>query len=350
VNPRHKRGSLRSAEPADRPAAGKRSECVAPSCSRTADDEQRLAPAAAVTEGSPEPITRRTSSAEVGRRVLAARVARLVRALARVLVDEDAEWIHQARSAARALRANLAAFAPLLDSEEAAQLETRLRALGTSLGCVRDNDVLIEHISILAQRLPDVGAPTVDGLLERCRAAREHAYLKLASELRDDAYPRLLEDLVRSVCRDTPLIAHPQALRRKTLVHDVIEEPWRRLNRAVRDCGDDPTPEQLHAIRIKVKRCRYAAEAVVPLVRDARAAAAQRFVTRLTRLQDTLGAFVDAVNESNRLRELSSSKLDRFVAGEVAGLEVQIATTARASWRKAWKRVSKREVRFWRSA
>jgi CHAD domain-containing protein len=118
----------------------------------------------------------------------------------------------------------------------------------------------------------------------------------------------------------------------------------------VRACGDEPAPEQLHAIRIKVKRCRYAAEAVVPLVRDSQAAAARRFLRRLTRLQDTLGALTDAVNEDKRLRELASSKQDRFAAGEVAGLEAQIASAARASWRRAWKRLSKREIRFWRSA
>jgi CHAD domain-containing protein len=327
VKPRH----------VDPAVAGGPSDCASPSCA--------VAPNFAA-----EPITRGTSSGEVARRVLAARVARLVRALARVLVDEDAEWIHQARIATRALRANLGAFAPLLDGTEAALLDSRLRTLGVSLGCVRDNDVLIEHIGVLAQRLPDVGESAVDGLIARCRAVREHAYAKLVSELRDDAYPQLLENLVRSVCRDTPLIAHPQALRRRTLMHDVIEKPWRKLRRAVRAYSDDPTPEQLHAIRIKVKRCRYAAEAVVPLVRQSQADAARRFLRRLTRLQDTLGALTDAVSEDKRLRELASSKQDRFAAGEVAGLEAQIAATARASWRKAWKRLSKREIRFWRCA
>jgi CHAD domain-containing protein len=338
VNPRLKSGSSCNRAPAERAATGER-------------QDSRIAPgAAAAPPSAPEPITRRTSSAEVARRVLSDRVARLVRALARVLVDEDPEWIHQARCAARALRANLAAFKPLLNAEEAALLQTRLRTLGISLGRVRDNDVLIDHITSLAQRLPDVGESGVDGLIARCREVREQLYTKLTAELRDDAYPLLLEDLVRSVCRDSPLIAHPQALRRGTLVHDVIDKPWRKLRRAVRACGDEPTARELHAIRIKVKRCRYAAEAVVPLVRESRASAARRFMHRLTRLQDTLGAFTDAVNESARLRELSSSKLDRFVAGEVAGLEAQIAVTARASWRKAWKRASKRELRFWRSA
>jgi len=248
----------------------------------------------------------------------------------------------------RPARESVGAFAPLLDGAEAALFDTRLRALGASLGCVRDNDVLIEHIGVLAQRLPDVGESAVDGLIARCRAVREHAYAKLASELRDDAYPQLLESLVRSVCRDSPLIAHPRALDRRTLVHDVIQKPWRELQRAVHACSDEPTPEQLHAVRIKVKRCRYAAEAVAPLVRDAQAPAAQRFLRRLTRLQDTLGALTDAVNESARLRELAAAKQDRFAAGEVAGLEARIADTAGASWRKAWKRASKREIRFWR--
>jgi CHAD domain-containing protein len=332
----------------DPPAVSGRSECAAGGCKRIDDDLGLAQTARAASDVAEEPLTRRTSSAEVARRVLSARVARLVRAIARVLVDEDPELIHQARSATRALRANLSAFAPLLDSAETALFDTRLRALGASLGCVRDNDVLIEHIGVLAQRLPDVGESAVDGLIARCREVREHAYEKLASELRDDAYPQLLESLVRAVCRDSPLIAHPRALNRRTLVHDVIQKPWRRLQRAVRACGEKPTPEQLHAVRIKVKRCRYATEAVVPLVHDAQKEAAQRFLRRLTRLGETLGTFTDAVNESARLRELAAAKQDRFAAGEVAGLEARIAETAGNSWRKAWKRASKREIRFWR--
>jgi CHAD domain-containing protein len=179
---------------------------------------------------------------------------------------------------------------------------------------------------------------------------REIVYAALISELRDDAYPRLVEDLVRAVCRDSPLIVRPNGLRRETLMHDVIGKPWRQLKRAVRDCGDDPTAAQLHALRIKVKRCRYATEAVVPLVTKPQAPAARQFLRRLARLQDTLGSFHDAVTESDRLRELAASKLDRFVAGEVAGLEAKIADDARGSWRKAWKRASQRKLRFWRAA
>jgi CHAD domain-containing protein len=277
-------------------------------------------------------------------------VARLVRALARILVDEDPEWIHQARCATRALRADLDVFAPLLDREEAALLDARLRALCDILGSVRDNDVLIEHIAVLAERLPDVSEGGLESLVAHCRVLRECAYAALTAELRNDAYPQLLEDLVRSVCRDSPLIAHPKALRRKTLAHDIIDKPWRRLKRAVRACGDDPTPAQLHTVRIKAKRCRYTTEAAIPLVRKSQTGAALRFLRRLTRLQDTLGSFHDAVSEGDRLRELASAKLDRFVAGEVAGLETQIAARARASWRRAWKRVARPDTLFWRCA
>lgn len=344
-------GDLLPAVVKPRAAFGDRLDSATQSCKQNATDGIVLGSTADFPpQPAAEPITRRISSAEVARRVLAARVARLVRALARVLVDEDPEWIHQARCATRALRATLAAFAPLLDLKEAALLDACLRTLGASLGSVRDNDVLIEHIRLLARRLPDVGESAVDELIARCRAVRERAYAGLASELRDNAYPRLLEDLVRSVCRDSPLIAHPPALRRTTLMCDVMEKPWRRLQEAVRACGDEPTAQQLHAMRIKVKRCRYAAEAVVPLVRDSDVKAAQRFLRRLTRLQDTLGAFQDAVNERRRLRELTAAKLDRFVAGEVAGLEAHVAATARASWRKAWKRAAAHKLRFWRAA
>ena len=199
-----------------------------------ADNALLTRPPLVSAELSLPPITRRSPSTDVARRALAASVANLVRALARVLVEEDPEWIHQARSATRALRANLLAFAPLFDRAESALLDGRLRELATTLGAVRDNDVLIDHLQSLGKRLPILDEAAIDRLVAGCRTVREHAYADLLARLRDDAYPRLLEDLVRSVCHDSPLIVYPDGIHRRSLVRDVVSEPWRRLRKAVR--------------------------------------------------------------------------------------------------------------------
>ncbi|HEX2346133.1 MAG TPA: CHAD domain-containing protein, partial [Gaiellaceae bacterium] len=107
-----------------------------------------------------------------------------------------------------------------------------------------------------------------------------------------------------------------------------------------------PTEEELHDIRIRTKRVRYAAEAVAPLVgRQARA-----FAAEAARLQEVLGDLNDAVVAERWLREWahgSRSMQGVFTAGELAGLERAAAERSRSRWRKAWKELSSPRLRTW---
>jgi hypothetical protein len=47
------------------------------------------------------------------------------------------------------------------------------------------------------------------------------------------------------------------------------------------------------------------------------------------------------VTERDRLRSLARAGLDRYVAGELAGVETGVASAARAAWRKAWKKAAR---------
>ena len=294
------------------------------------------------------PRTRRSGVADVLRRALAVSVASLVHADAHVQLNEDVEWIHRAHAATRALREDLRLFAPLLDRAASLALTGRLHELADQFGSIRDHDVFLAHVTAFARRLSESDRASTDDLLERSRTTREDAYAKLLLTLREDAYLRLLEDIVRLAGPDSPLIVRPTAMRRKTLAREVISKPWRRLKRAVMACGKTPGAVQLHAVRIKVKRCRCALEAIAPVIRKNQTAAARRLLRRLKDLQETLGTVHDAVNEGDRLRAQTSATLDRFAVGELAGLENATAAGARATWRKAWKRASRPGMHFWK--
>jgi CHAD domain-containing protein len=279
--------------------------------------------------------------ANVARRVLSAAVADLDRALAHVCRDGDERWIHRARNSIRALRATLSAFAPLLEEQRYASFNARLRELAVRLGPVREADVLIEHITALAPRLPQTDAAAIEQIIARCREVRGAAYATFLAELGQATAAHLVGDLRRSLEPAGSLIVHPAAIASDHLPRTVIAKPWRRLKKTVRSCGKDPGAAELHAIRIKAKRCRYVAEALVPLLPKSRRADARRFLRRLTRLQDALGTFHDAVTERDRLRSLARAGLDRYVAGELAGVETGVASAARAAWRKAWKKAAR---------
>jgi CHAD domain-containing protein len=94
---------------------------------------------------------------------------------------------------------------------------------------------------------------------------------------------------------------------------------------------------RLHTVRILAKRCRYAAEASIPVLgKEARRLA------RATRdLQDTLGELNDAVVAERRLRDWAhgaEAALGAFAAGELAALERDAASYARGRWPRARKR------------
>lgn len=102
-----------------------------------------------------------------------------------------------------------------------------------------------------------------------------------------------------------------------------------------------PTDEELHAVRIRAKRCRYAAEASSASLGKRVA----RFAVAVRELQEVLGELNDAVVAQRWLRNwalCSDSCSGSFVAGEIAGLERAAAQRSRARWPKAWKGVRKR--------
>ena len=80
----------------------------------------------------------------------------------------------------------------------------------------------------------------------------------------------------------------------------VAASQFKKLRKAVKALRKDPNDDDLHAVRLRVKRARYAAELAQPIV----GRPAERFVARTKKLQDILGEYQDAVVAEGRLRSL----------------------------------------------
>jgi hypothetical protein len=50
---------------------------------------------------------------------------------------------------------------------------------------------------------------------------------------------------------------------------------------------------------------------------------------------------------AERLRAMAGTGRPAFVAGQLWGVERQVAEASRADWPKAWKRARKRRLRSW---
>ena len=205
----------------------------------------------------------------------------------------DAEELHQMRVATRRLRAFLRAGSGLLDPEWVEPVREELKWLGGSLGPVRDLDVLVEH---LAAEVESLGDDRADGrkLLRTLERSRRTARRKLIAALDSDRYFALLDTLEQPVATiaDAPTLDEIHAAEHK------------RLRKAVRALDDASSDEELHAVRIHVKRARYSAEL----------SGADAYVKAAKALQDVLGEHQDAVVAAERLRQLAQRMPDTAVA------------------------------------
>jgi len=270
-----------------------------------------------------EPCAGETAGVVV-RNAVARSVGRLVAHDPVVRLDLEAEGVHQMRVATRRLRSDLTTFGPFVDAEWSRELRAELGWLAGLLGEVRDADVLLARF-----RSRDVpGAGSVLGSLE---AQRAEAFARLIDALRGERYVRLLDRLV-DAARE-PALTEAAGARGREVLPQQARSRWSSLAKAARKAGG--SPEDLHDVRIRVKRCRYAVEAVEPTLGKGAAA----FARELARLQDRLGELNDAFVAEAWLREWGRDRRGAaaFAAGELAGLELADAEAARRRWRKAWK-------------
>jgi CHAD domain-containing protein len=284
------------------------------------------------------------SAGDVIRNALAASVARLVVHDPGVRLGDDPEDVHQARVATRRLRSDLRTFHTLLDPDWTQSLRRDLKSIGGDLGAVRDTEVLLDRLRAHAERLPSGDQATARKIIQRLLQRWDAARADLREALGSTRYAELLDRLVEAA-RQPALVPSAADDRAAEVLPPLVSKPWEKLRTAVEELPEDPTDEALHHVRIRAKRCRYAAEAVAPAVGKR----ARAFAKAIAGVQDVLGDHQDAVVAEQWLRDVSSSTIGRevFVAGQLATLErVEIEST-RAAWGKVWEAASKKKLRQW---
>jgi CHAD domain-containing protein len=184
--------------------------------------------------------------------------------------------------------------------------------------------------------------PGAQALIGRLDGVRDRTRERLLSALREPRFVTLLDELVTATANPK---VHEEAamLKAEAASRPMLEAPWKHLEAAAQRAKEDPSDAALHGARIRAKRMRYAAEAVVPVF-GKRAAA---FAKAAADLQDVLGEHQDSAVARAWLREAASSGADRFAAGQLVALEAQGAAEARERWPAAWKALSRKRLRFW---
>ena len=255
------------------------------------------------------------------------------------------EWtddeLRRFRVAIRRLRSLLRAARPLLDEAWADGLRLELGWLGKAAGPARDLDVLLAHLRETAAHFDPGERFVIARPLQQLERERAAAREVLVETIRSERCAALFGRLERELPHAPPGEGSPLEL------HDLAAEAFRRLRRAARRLGPDASGDELHDIRLCVKRSRYAAELALPEVGKP----AARYVERAKALQDILGAHQDAVVAEMRVRQLLGTPQSgrwAVAGGRLIEHEYARRLAARAAWAAAWWHLEKQGRATWR--
>ena len=177
-----------------------------------------------------------------------------------------------------------------------------------------------------ASELDGGDAQQARSLLAALRTERSCSRARLLGALRSDEYLALLDDTDRTIDDLEPSDAG-------AALDDLADNAFAKLRKAVHALPDEPADHELHAVRKKGKRARYAAEL----------ADWKKPVRRAKKLQDVLGEHQDAVVAAERLRQLAAEAPPQkaLAAGRLIQREEEHRRESRAAWPKAWKKLRK---------
>ncbi len=205
--------------------------------------------------------------------------AALGKAEKRVRAKEDGEAVHDMRVAIRRLRTMLRLCRPLYGRFLADAVRTAFSDFQSCTSDLRDEEALAETLEAL---------PVHDAAFDAWRAARRTR----EKRLRGAVLSRLRRgDLLRARRMLKALTALPVKPARDEPLGHFARRAVRQARKKVDRMRDVPTsdPEEMHALRIRYKELRYAAELFAPALPfdlAALAAPAARFQKRLGDIHD----------------------------------------------------------------
>jgi CHAD domain-containing protein len=215
---------------------------------------------------------------------IGASIARQTRVLATAwsaAIDGDARAVHRARVASRRVREALAMVEAAGAGHAATRARRLARRLTRALGPVREMDVALAELGIVARahRWPTDAEVALRRWLQDRRTERRRAMR------------RSLAAVGRRAVR-TRFLSAASDLEERALVDVARRHLLRRADRVrghAAACGTLYAPDRLHALRIAVKKLRYAIEIATPLGGEAAAPALRALRAaqcRLGRLHD----------------------------------------------------------------
>ncbi len=254
--------------------------------------------------------------------------------------------VHQMRVAVRRARSAVSVFRTAVQPGALDDISAALRALGRQLGPCRDWDVFFE------ETLPAIGAafpgdPRLEKLAAAAARRRKAHRAALVAYLHSPGFRRLAIELAwftaSGFWRTLPAAEMDADASVQAFSAAVMQQRWKRLISAGKRMEALDIPG-LHGVRLRAKRARYAAEMFVSLYPGK---AAQRFINRLSVLQQRLGVLNDGAVAAHLLEELGGdSGRHAYAVGLVRGFMAARAGKMRPRIIDAFDRF-RRQPAYW---
>jgi CHAD domain-containing protein len=268
-----------------------------------------------------------------------------------VVEAREIEGLHQMRVGFRRLRVAFTSFGPHFRNAELDRLKDRAKRMAENLGPARDLDVFMNELLEPAAKA-NGAVESFELLRARASDARRTAWDFAVTHVMSPAFAGFMADLNAAVERRIWLDGAKDHAPFDTAAQDLAAQILqKRLKHAKRRAKrlDEASDEQIHHLRIALKKLRYTGEFFAPLYgKDD----VEKFGLRLSKMQDSLGAVHDVVVARETLARLTAGANDHsdsgisFAAGIVYGWHLDRATHIFKKSVKRWKKFAACEP-FW---
>jgi CHAD domain-containing protein len=254
-----------------------------------------------------------------------------------VRASQEPEELRRMRVAVRRLRAFLRVSRPMFGAKAVDGLRRELDWLGTILGRARDVDMVMASVTAELDAVEGATRRAGRALLRRLEADRGRAWELVHAALDAPRYARLMPRL------KTLLGRAPRRHAELSLVETAAGE-WKKVRRAVKHLPGHPSTADLHQVRIRLKRARYAAE----LAGGGRRV--DKFIQQAKTVQDILGEHQDAVVIEEYLHDvIDSREAAHALEHQLVGRQRKRRKKTRAAFLHEWPRLARRGRKAWAS-
>jgi len=274
----------------------------------------------------------------------------------------DAEGLHQMRVALRRLRAAISVFSDMLRDDRIDTIKTELRWLAREFGPARDLDTLLIEVlkPLRKQHANEPGLVSISKMFAR---ERLKGYRRAQEAVQSARFRTLVLDTAEWVeagpwsMSEDPLMRARREMPIEMHAAEQLSRRRKRIRRRGAKIGD-LSPEQLHRLRIQVKKARYAAEFFSSVYQGKKATKrCEKVLSSLMQLQNCLGGFNDIMTRkalfaeivANPRRGLTAEQNHRraYAAGLIIGDQQAQIQQLLDRARKAHSRFDRAKV-FWR--